>query len=326
MFTVSNKTREAKMKVSVILLAFVASFAAIAVHPAGAQDATPVEAVPPQMVDPLQTLQKDNALLQEKIRILESIPRIDSETLSRKNCQRLQDIARDTKAQRQAMADFEAFVKWMTGNLSGYSKYIEAGSFAAGFAKVLPIPYAGQASVLTKFISQGVLSLNAASVSIARYLATSRQFIAKADALAQSGVTGKSGEISEAVQFADEQLLRDMNDVRGKLAATAEISSSTLSFLESLNHYAESTDEYWNKTKSFITRTEADKKEKSFLSQSIQNLKNGAGRFNARLKVFDETVKKDEPLIKSMGAYEELIRELNAKTAKTKTEPVLAGK
>jgi hypothetical protein len=314
------------MRVSVILLAFVASFMAIAAGSAGAQDVAPVEAMPLQKEDLLQALEKDNALLQEKIRILESIPRIDSDTLSRKNCRRLRDIARDTKAQQHAMADFEAFVKWMTGNLSGYSKYIEAGSFAAGFAKVLPIPYAGQASVLTKFISQGVLSLNAASVSIARYLVTSRQFIAKVDALDKSGVTGKSGEISETVRFADEQLLRDMNDVRSKLAATAEISSSTLSFLESLNHYVGSTDEYWNRTKSFVTRTEADKKEKSFLSQSIQNLKNGAGRFNARLRVFDETAKKDEPLIKSMGAYEELIRELNAKTAKTKTEPALAGK
>jgi hypothetical protein len=314
------------MKVTSIFLALAVFFPAIAANPAIGQSLAPIVQMHQQKEDVLQTLQNDNVLLKEKIRVLESTPHIDSDALSRKNYQSLQEIARDTKTERQAMADFEGFVKWMTTNLSGYSKYIEAGSFAAGFARVLPIPYAGQASVLTKFISQGVLSLNAASVSISRYLTTSRQFIAKVEAIDQAKATGRSGEISEAVRFADEQLLRDMNDVRAKLAATAEISSSTLSFLESLNHYVGCTDEYWNKTKSFITRAESDKKEKSYLSQSIQNLKNRAGNFNARLKLFDVAAKKDEPRIKSMAAYEELMREMNARTERVKTEPVLAGK
>jgi len=65
----------------------------------------------------------------------------------------------------------------MATNLSGYSEHIEAGSFAAGFAKVLTIPYAGQASLLTKFISQGVLSLNAASVSLSRYLESLNHYV-----------------------------------------------------------------------------------------------------------------------------------------------------
>ena len=65
--------------------------------------------------------------------------------------------------------------------------------------------------------------------------------------------------------------------------------------------------------KSFITRSEVDKKEKSFLSENIQNLKNRAGNFNGKLRLFDETARKDAPLIKSLGAYEELIRELEAK-------------
>jgi len=321
-----KRIKEVRMKGMISLLVFAAFFAAIVATPVIAQDAAPVVTSPQQIESLLQTLQKENVLLQEKVRMLESAPHVDSDTLSRKTYQRLQDIARDAKVQQQVMADFEVFVKWMTTNLSGYSKYIEAGSFAAGFARVLPIPYAGQASVLTKFISQGVLSLNAASVSISRYLTTSRQFVAKVEALEKAGGPGKALEISEAARFADEQLLRDMNDARVKLAAAAEISSSTLSFLESLNHYIGCTDAYWSKTKAFITRAEADKKEKSYLSQSIQNLKNRTGSFNARLKLFDEAAKKDEPLIKSMAAYEELMREMNAKAVQTKMEPVLAGK
>jgi hypothetical protein len=321
-----KRIKETRMKVMISLLAFAAFFAAIVATPVIAQDVAPVETYPQQSESLLQTLQKENVQLQEKVRMLESTPHVDSDTLSSKTYQRLQEIARDTKVQQQVMADFEVFVKWMATNLSGYSKYIEAGSFAAGFARALPIPYAGQASVLTKFISQGVLSLNAASVSIARYLATSRQFVAKVEAIEKAESAGKAPAISETARFADEQLLRDMNDARGKLAAAAEISSSTLSFLESLNHYIGCTDAYWSKTKAFITRAEADKKEKSYLSQSIQNLKNRTGSFNARLKLFDESAKKDEPLIKSMAAYEELIHEMNAKAVQTKLEPVSSGK
>jgi hypothetical protein len=215
------------------------------------------------------------------------------------------------------MADFEGFVKWMTANLSGYAKYVAAGSVAAGFAKILPIPYAGQASVLTKFVSQGVLSLNAASVAINRYMGTSQQLIARVEALDPAKPVSPA-KISELARFADGELLRDMNDAQQKLTTTAEISTSALSFLESLNSYLGSTDEYWNKTKSFLTRKETDKKEKSYLSESIQNLKNGAGNFNARLKSFDESVRKDGPLIKSVVAYDELVREMAARGAEAK--------
>lgn len=273
-----------------------------------------------QREESLVSMEQEVARLKEKIAALEATPAINREMLVLKNYQRLRDIAGDVKAQRQSMADFEAYVKWMTTNLSGYSKYIEAGSFAAGFAKVLPIPYAGQASVLTKFISQGVLSLNSTSVAISRYLATSRQFVAQVEALGQSGSAGTSPDIQRIAAFADQQLLRDMNEVRSRLAATAELSSSTLSFLESLNHYVGSTDEYWNKTKSFLTRSEVDKHEKSFLSQSIQGLRNRAGNFNSRLKLFEGSARKDEPLIKSLGTYEELLREMTVATAKNSTQ------
>ena len=277
-----------------------------------AEEPLPLEALLKQKEEALQAVTKDNALLQEKLKSLECTPTISSEALALKNFQRLQEIARDTKKQRQTMADFEQFVKWMTANLSSYSKYVEAGSVAAGFAKALPIPYAGQAGMFTKFVAHFALSLNATSVSMTRYLATSQQFITRVEATAAAKTT-KPAEISELARFADEQLFKDMNDVQLKLSTTSELSSSALSFLESVNHYIGSSDEYWNKTKSFITRSEVDKKEKSFLSENIQNLKNRAGNFNGKLRLFDETARKDAPLIKSLGAYEELIRELEAK-------------
>jgi len=260
-------------------------------------------------------LAKENALLQEKLKTLEGCS-ISSANLATKNCRRLKDVAADIRVQRQGMADFEGYVKWMSANIAGYSKYLSAGSVAAGFAKVLPIPYAGQASVFTKFVSNAVISLSAASVSINKYLATSQQFLVRADALDPAkGVSVQ--EVSELVRFADQELLKEMIEVQERLTSTGELSASSLSFLESLNHYMGSTDEYWMKTKSLL-KSGDDKKEKSFLSESTTSLRNRALAFNGKFKKFEETVKKDAPLIKSLVAYDDLIREIDPKFAKLK--------
>jgi hypothetical protein len=259
-------------------------------------------------------LARENVLLQEKLKALEQCS-ITSGDLAAKNCRRLKDVAADIRLQRQGLADFEGYVKWMSGNIAGYSKYLSAGSVAAGFAKVLPIPYAGQASVFTKFVSNAALSLSAASVSINKYLVTSQQFLARADAL-DPAKGAPAQEVSELVRFADQDLLKGMIEVEERLTSTSELSASSLSFLESLNHYVGSTDEYWTKTKSLLKSD--DKKEKSYLSESTSSLRNRALAFNGKFKLFSETVKKDAPLIKSLVAYDDLIREIDPKLAKLK--------
>ena len=262
----------------------------------------------------LVALAKENTLLREKLTALEGCS-ISSGALAAKNCRRLKEVAADIRVQRQGMADFEGYVGWMSTNIAGYSKYLSAGSVAAGFAKVLPIPYAGQASLFTKFVSNAALSLSAASVSINKYLATSLQFLVRVDQLdPDSGVNAQ--EVSALVRFADQVMLKEMIEVQERLTSTSELSASSLSFLESLNHYMGSTDEYWMKTKSLLKSD--DKKEKSYLSESTTSLRNKALAFNGKFKVFGETVKKDAPLIKSLVAYDDLIRELDPKVAKLK--------
>ena len=257
----------------------------------------------------------ENALLQEKLKALEECS-ITSAELAAKNCRKLKLVAADIRAQRQGMADFEGYVKWMSGNVAGYSKYLSAGSVAAGFAKVLPIPYAGQASVFTKFVSKAASSLGETSVSIKKYLATSQQFLTRADALnPDKGVNPQ--EVSELVRFADQELLKGMIELQERLVTTSELTTSSLSFLESLNHYVGSTDEYWLKTKSLL-RSGDDKNEKSFLSESTTSLKDKAQAFHGKFKLFDETVKKDAPVIKSLVAYDELIREIDPKLVRLK--------
>lgn len=270
----------------------------------------------------LAALKAEQSLLEQKIRDMECAPVVSSDELLARNLHHLQSLAANTRAQRQTMADFRTFVTWMSSSLSGYEKYIQAGSVVAGFARVLPIPYAGQASVLTKFASQGILSLNAASGSIATYLKTSDQYLALVGAIDPK--RPDPVRVSAAVRFADGELLRAMTDVQAKLRTSADISASTLSFLKTLDSYVGGSDEYWARTKAFITRNDAYKKDKSYLAASIEGLTSQAGAFNNRLTLFEETARKDLPIIKNLVAYDELAREVDAR-ARVKREALAAA-
>lgn len=271
----------------------------------------------------LAALRAEQARLEQKIREMECAPVVSGDELLAKNLRQLQELAANTRIQRQSMADFEKFVTWMSSSLAGYEKYIQAGSVVAGAAKVLPIPYAGQASMLTKFASQGILSLNAASGSIASYLKTSERYLALVAAIDPKQPDG--ARVSAAVRFADGELLRAMTDVQAKLRTSADISASTLSFLETLDQYVGDGDEYWAKTKAFVTRNDAYKKDKSYLAASIEGLKNRAGAFNGRLRLFEETARKDLPLIKNLVAYDDLAREVEARARLKREALAVAG-
>lgn len=292
--------------------AFAAEAASLAATSPAAVAATEATAKPSE--EAVAALARDNALLQEKLKALQECS-ISSGELARKNCKRLKELAADVRLQRQGMADFEGYVKWMSAHVAEYSKYLSAGSVAAGFAKVLPIPYAGQASLFTKFVSKAAVSLGDASLSIKKYLATSQQFVARVDALdLEKGVSQK--EVSGLVRFADQELLKGMVEVQEQLVMTSELSASSLSFLESLNHYVGATDEYWAKTKSLLKAGD-DQKEKGFLAERTTSLRDRAQTFSGKLKLFDATVKKDAPVIKSLVAYDDLIRELDPKLARS---------
>ena len=249
-------------------------------------------------------LQQERDLLLQKVSKAESFKGISVEQLRLKKAQRLKDIAADLRIQRQATSDFESFVKWMSANLAGYNKYIQAGSYAALAARVLPIPYAGQASVFAKFVAQFTVALNEASVAITNYLTTSQKYLAMTDAIdLQKSVDEKT--VGEAARFADQKLLHDMQEAQLKLATVSDLSTGALAFLESLSHYVSGTDEYWNKVKG-VFKKDIDPKEKSFISESAANLKNQAARFNSRLKSFEDLGRKETSGVKALAVYDEL--------------------
>jgi hypothetical protein len=236
------------------------------------------------------------------------------EELNRKRLQRLQTVARELQGEQGAMTDFDGYLKWMGGSLAGYAKYVEAGSFAAGFAKYLPVPYAGQAGQLTKFISHFALSLSATSAAVSNYMNSSRYFINGVEAIGDKA-DGKESELAMLTFYADQQLSRDMLDLQGRLASISELSGSALGFLLGLQQYLGSTDDYWQKTKSLVARKEADKVEKGALAGSIDGLRSRAEQFNSTLKHYDATVSSTMPRIASLVAYDELRQDMEAKAA-----------
>jgi hypothetical protein len=250
------------------------------------------------------TLQQENALLSTKLHQLEAAACIPATSLHKKKVQRLLEIASDVKAQRQSVSDFQGFTTWMSTNLAGYNRYIQAGSYAAVVGRMLPIPYAGQAAIFTKFLAQFTVALNASSVAVSNYLSSANRFVAMADQLRGSGAADDR-LVADASRFADQQLLRDMNDAQARLAHVSDLSSGALSFMASLNHYASSTDEYMNRAKGMFHKG-VDPKEKSFISESTGSLKTQADRFNARLRSFGELGKKETASVKALAVYDEL--------------------
>lgn len=249
----------------------------------------------------------ENSRLSSRVQELETRRCISEVRLLQRKAQQLKDVAADARLQRQSMDEFKGFVNWMALNLAGYTKYIKAGSYAAVVAKMLPIPYAGQASIFTKFTAQFTVALNNASVAINSYMITSQRFSEMLDAVDTTKPIDQK-KLSEISAFAEKNLLKDMNDTQAKLATVSDLSSGALSFLESLDHYMSGTDEYWNKAKGLFKK-EVDPKEKSFISESTSALKNKAATFNGKLNNFDELTRKQNTRVKSMALYDELLSE-----------------
>lgn len=256
----------------------------------------------------IMKLQQEYALITTRVRELEGRRNIPEERLIQKKVHHLKSIAADAKLQRQSMNEFQGFVSWMSLNLAGYNKYIKAGSYAAVVGRMLPIPYAGQASIFTKFAAQFTIALNNASSAINSYMITSQKFIAMVDAIDPSTTIIHNG-VSEASSFADASLLKDMNNAQMRLATVSDLSSGALSFLESLNHYISGTDEYWNKAKGLFSK-DIDPKEKSFISESTNTLKNNAAAFNGKLSSFEGLTEKVTARVKSLSVYDELLSEM----------------
>ena len=261
-------------------------------------------AAPPVDMGQALGLQLEKEYLQGNAAPLDAVKGVAYEFLRQKKLQKLREIAADVRVQRQATQDFEGFFRWMSYNLAGYDRYIQATSYVASAAKLLPVPYAGQASNFTKFAGQFTVALNKASVSTTQYLQASQRFLAMVDAIDPAKPLNDK-VLAEAQLFADRTLLAEMENTKKNLSNVSDLSAGALSFLTGLNQFVGDTAAYWNKVKGFVKK-DADPKEKNFLADSVQVLKTQAERFHGRFTVFDEKGQRETAGVKSLVVYDEL--------------------
>jgi len=288
---------------------FIAALLFTAALPAGIIKAEERIAVPAVSdMEPAVSPLFENEFNKLKTMQLEAVKTIGYEFLRRKKLQKLRDTVASVKAQRQAMEDFAGFFRWMSTNLAGYNHYIQASSYVAAVARILPVPYAGQASNFTKFVSQFTVALNNASRSATQYMNSSQKFITLVEAV-NPALPLNDKVLAEAHLFADRILLKDMNATEKDMAAIADLSSGTLSFLTALNQLSNETANYWNKVKGLVKK-DVDPQEKSYLSASVSNLRSQAEHFNKRFTVFKELTQKETAEVKSLVVYDELAAEI----------------
>lgn len=230
--------------------------------------------------------------------------------LQQRKSAKFQQSISDIKAQRALVADFERYAAWMTNNLAAYNRYIQAGSAAAAVTKFLPIPYAGEAAVFSKFVAQFSQSLSTTSKALNTYLQVSQQVLTRAAALDSSNPDPKA--LSELHATADSQLLKAMFEANQQLKGIAELSAGAQAFLVGLNTYLATGDEYLHKMKG-VFKKEPSQQEKSFLTESTTNLKTQTELFNTRLKNFESIGSKITTTIKSLTVYDELAAEKTTK-------------
>jgi hypothetical protein len=253
-------------------------------------------------------LKFEEEYLKLKTMQFEAVKTVAYEFLRQKKLQKLKETVAAVQAQRQATQDFEGFFKWMSANLAGYNRYIQAGSYLAATAKIIPIPYAGQVSNFTKFVGQFTVALNNTSLSTTQYLSSSQRFIDMVEAI-NPAMPLNDKALTAVHQFADRTLLKDMNDAQKNLSAVSNLSFGALSFLTGLSQFANETDSYWNRVKGLVKK-DVDPKEKSYLSESIYSLKSQAERFNGRFIIFEELSQKEIACVKSLVVYDELASEI----------------
>ncbi|GEM_PF-5658850 len=260
------------------------------------------------MNEEFQGILSSNEIVVRLLEQQEAYKKLLVQLLNRKKAARLREIADDLKKQGLSTGDFNAFLSWMNSNLASYNRYIQAGSYAAFVVKFLPVPYAGQASMFTKFVTQFTASVNSAAIAVSNYQKSSLRFLSMVEALDRSNGNFEK-QLAEAATFADQTLLKDMNEAEIRLATVADFSAGALAFLESVCQYAENGDEYWSKTREILGK-DTGRKEKSLISSHLESLKSHAAAFNKKTGAFGELAKKEAFSIKSLAVYDELANEI----------------
>lgn len=250
--------------------------------------------------------------LRKRLLLMEQAPRLTSDEIHGRVWSELKEMARRVRGQREGVKESARYVSWLSENLDGYQKYLQASTVAANLIKVLPIPYAGQASLFTRFTAQGVATLNRTGKTIRTYLDASAQFIDAYDGATAS--QDHSVEREQNLERSAERLVTAEQELNQSLQGVLDISTATLSFLEGVKGYLGSADQYWARTKSLVKRDGGAAPEKGYLSTSIEHLREQGERFTRGMAGVSDVVTKNGEAMTRIRVLRMLENDLHARS------------
>ena len=188
--------------------------------------------------------------------------------------------------QRAQVAEMERYASWMRTTIVSYNKYIQAGSTAAAVSRFLPIPYAGQAALFSKLLAQFSANLTSTSLALNRYGTTAQELQSKISKLPTNHSESRDLQLLSVYNYTDQSFLPAMDQTQQELNRIAELSTSTLAFLQSLHHYLSSGDEYMQKVKGAVFKKDSQRNEMSMLTENVKHLTDQTAIFSKRLETF----------------------------------------
>lgn len=221
-------------------------------------------------------------------------PSIAQEQLEQKTAQFAAQISANLKEQKSGFAEFENFLRWMSGSLTGYEKALHTSAQIAAVTKFLPIPYAGQASGFAKFAANFTLQLSNAGGALQKMQDAAQKY---QKLLGEYEANPTSANLSNCIKFADETLVPTIHDTAEKLEKIGQMSASMLGFLGAIDGYLQNADEMLGRAKSLlggdVTADRAQMQQKSGLLRSKLDI------FDKRCKALQELAKKESQLAKN---------------------------
>jgi len=211
----------------------------------------------------------------------------NAQQLNQYSYEHLSKVAMLMRQDAKKIDEFSGYISAIKGSVNDYAQIIRSSVYLTNVVRYLPIPYAGEASSITKVVSNTLLNLNGAAVSLDRYQKSSTVFLESFDRLDRN--TATSTQLAKLASYADTVVINDAEALQDSLQGISSSASTLAATTQSISNAISTGGDYLNQAKSFVgMKASANEEEKlkasgtsfhaklALLSQKICALENSA--------------------------------------------------
>lgn len=211
----------------------------------------------------------------------------NAQQLNQYSYEHLFKVAHLMRQDAKKIDEFSGFITAIKGSVNEYAQIIRSSVYLTNVVRYLPIPYAGEASSITKVVSNTLLNLNGAAVSLDRYQKSSNAFLDSFDKLDPHSAT--PAQLAKLAAYADTVVMNDAEALQNSLQGISSSASTLAATTQSISNAISTGGDYLNQAKSFVgIKPSANEEEKvrasgtsfhtklTLLSQKISTLENSA--------------------------------------------------